>query len=72
METIDLNDLYTVPELAARHPRILSESLLRYQLRDRASTGLSRCCVKIGKKVFIAEHLYQTWLAEQVIAQEVA
>lgn len=62
---IDLNDLFSVSELAARHPRILSTTILRYQLRHRASNGLSKCCVRVGKKLLISERLYQGWLGEQ-------
>lgn len=61
---IDLSDLYSVGELAARHPRILSVLTLRYQLRNRESNGLARACVKIGKKLLISEQRYQEWLAE--------
>ncbi|UIF87809.1 hypothetical protein [Cupriavidus sp. UYPR2.512] len=69
---IDLNDLFSVSELAARHPRVLSVLILRYQLRSRASNGLAKACVKIGKKLLISERRYQEWLSEQAGAQEAA
>ncbi|AUS44753.1 hypothetical protein CYD94_21710 (plasmid) [Ralstonia solanacearum] len=61
---IELTDLYSVGELAARHPRILSVLTLRYQLRNRDANGLAKACVKIGKKLLISERRYQEWLAE--------
>jgi len=63
--TIDLNDLYSVDELAARHPRILSAMTLRYQLRSRAASGLASACVKVGKKLLISEGRYMQWLSSQ-------
>ncbi|GEM_PF-2509789 len=61
---IDLNDLFSVGELAERYPRILSENTIRYQLRDRDRNGLSCACVQIGKKLLISDTGYRRWLAE--------
>lgn len=69
---IDLNDLFSVPDLVARHPRVLSLTALRYQLRNRATNGLVRAVVPIGKKLFISESRYQQWLAETAEAQQEA
>lgn len=63
--TIDLNDLFSVDEMAARHSRVLSVQTLRYQLRGRANTGLAACCVKVGKKLLISEGRYMHWLSTQ-------
>lgn len=60
---IDLEDLYSVDEFAARYPRILTAHTLRYQLRDRDSNGLSAATVKIGKRLMISESGYRRWLA---------
>ncbi|MDO3558275.1 hypothetical protein [Ralstonia pseudosolanacearum] len=68
---IELTDLFSVQELAARHPRVLSVLALRYQLRNRHANGLAKACVKIGKKLLISETRYQTWLSEQA-GQEAA
>ncbi|MCK4130782.1 hypothetical protein [Ralstonia pseudosolanacearum] len=64
---IELSDLFTVQELAARWPKILSVLTLRYQLRNRDSNGLSRAVVRIGKKLLISESRYQQWLAETAV-----
>ena len=63
MHQIDLDDLYTVPEFAQRHARILNTNTLRYQLRDRETNGLASATVKIGKKLLISESGYRQWLA---------
>ncbi|MDO3553085.1 hypothetical protein [Ralstonia pseudosolanacearum] len=61
---IELSDLYTVQQLAARYPHILSVLTLRYQLRNRDANGLAKACVRIGKKLLISHSRYQAWLAE--------
>lgn len=61
---ISLSDLYSVHEMAARHPRVLSVTTLRYQLRSRDYNGLAKACVRIGKKLLISESRYQEWLTE--------
>lgn len=65
IEQIELSDLRTVGQLAAEFPAILSVPTLRWQLRDRDSNGLSRACVKLGKKLLISKTRYQAWLANQ-------
>ncbi|MHC6051943.1 hypothetical protein ACYT84_09270 [Ralstonia solanacearum] len=64
---IELSDLFTVKELAARWPKILSVLTLRYQLRNRDNNGLSKAVVRIGKKLLISESRYQQWLAESAV-----
>lgn len=61
---IELSDLFTVQQLAARHPNVLTVLMLRYQLRNRETNGLKRAVVRIGKKMFISESRFQQWLAE--------
>ncbi len=63
-QQIELSDLYSVLEFAARHPTTLSVNTLRYQLRFREVNGLARACVQLGKKLLISERRYQEWLAE--------
>ncbi len=63
--TINLDDLFSIEELVARHPRILTQATLRYQLRDRSHNGLSRAVIRVGKRLLISETRYQTWLAGQ-------
>lgn len=70
--TIDLDDLFTVSELAERYPRILSKNTLRYQLRERERNGLAAACVQIGKKLLISDARYRQWLAEAQARQGVA
>ena len=61
---IELSDLFTVEQMAARWPKILSQLTLRYQLRNRETNGLSMAVVRIGKRLLISEQRYQHWLAE--------
>jgi hypothetical protein len=63
--TIDLGDLRSVEDLAAEHPRILSVSTLRNQLRQRERNGLAACCVPVGRRVLISKSRYERWLATQ-------
>lgn len=70
-QSIDLNDLYSVADYAERYPRILSQHMLRYQLRNRDENGLGAACVRIGKRLLISDTRYQQWLAkaqEQAVA----
>ncbi len=64
-QSIELNDLRSLEELAAEHPRILTTKTLRYQLRHRGENGLAHCCVAIGKKLLISKSRYEGWLATQ-------
>ena len=65
---IELSDLFTVEQMAARWPKILSQLTLRYQLRSRETNGLSMAVVRIGKRLLISEKRYQQWLAENAAA----
>lgn len=65
---IDLNDLYTVQQLAQQYPGILSVPTLRWQLRWRDANGLAKACVKMGKKLLISKSRYQAWLAQSAEA----
>ena len=60
---IQLDDLFTVDQLAARYPDILTVSALRWQLRFREENGLEKACIRIGKKLLISQSRYQAWLA---------
>lgn len=60
-----LDDLYSVGELAAAFPKILSEPTLRWQLRFRDENGLAGACVRIGKKLLIHRPSYEAWLQSQ-------
>lgn len=68
---VDLDDLFSVEEMASRYPRILSKNTLRYQLRDRTKNGLASACVPIGKKLLISDSGYRRWLAEAQTKHEV-
>lgn len=61
--TLHLEDLYPVKELVAKYPNVLTEYTLRWQLRDREKNGLSRACVRVGKKILISKTRYEEWLA---------
>lgn len=60
---IALDDLFTVEELAAKFPRLLSVPTLRWQLRHREQNGLAPACVPVGRKVLISRARYEQWLA---------
>lgn len=62
-DTLPLDDLYTINDLAAKYPNILTEYTLRWQLRDRAKNGLGPACVRVGKNILISKSRYEQWLA---------
>lgn len=62
-ETLALDDLHTVKDLAARYPKILSVPILRWQLRSRDTNGLAHCCVPVGRNTLISLTRYESWLA---------
>lgn len=62
-EALSLNDLYTVDQLAAAFPNILSVPALRWQLRHRDENGLAAACVRVGKKLLLHRPRYEAWLA---------
>lgn len=64
---IELSDLFSVEQMAARWPKILSVLTLRYQLRNRDNNGLSMAVVRIGKRLLISETRYQQWLAKAAL-----
>lgn len=64
--TIDIEDLRSVHELAAEFPRVLSVWTLREQLRHRRSNGLASACVPVGRRLLISKSRYQQWLASRL------
>jgi hypothetical protein len=62
-DTLQLEDLHSIQELAARFPEILSVPTLRWQLRHRQDNGLASACVSVGKKLLISKSRYEQWLA---------
>ncbi len=64
-ESMPLDDLHSVEDLAAKYPHILSVPTLRWQLRSRDRNGLANCCVQLGKRLLISQSRYETWLASQ-------
>ncbi|MFO1267127.1 MAG: hypothetical protein U1F25_05100 [Rubrivivax sp.] len=66
---IPLDDLHSVEELAAAHPKLLTVTGLRWQLRDRARNGLASACVRMGKRLLISQSRYEAWLATQAGAR---
>lgn len=66
--TLSLEDLFTLEDLVAHYPRILSIATLRWQLRHRATNGMGSACVQVGKKLLISKSRYEAWLAIQAEA----
>ncbi len=62
---IPLDDLRSVEDLAAEHPKVLTIPTLRYQLRNREATGMAAACVRVGKRLLISKSRYEQWLATQ-------
>jgi hypothetical protein len=62
-ESLPLEDLHSIDELAAKFPKILSVPTLRWQLRHRKENGLATACVPVGKKLLISKTRYESWLA---------
>jgi hypothetical protein len=62
---MSLSDLYTVEQLAAEFPNILTVPALRWQLRHRDENGLAPAgvCVRVGKKLLLNRPRYEAWLA---------
>lgn len=60
---IALDDLHTVEDFAAAHPKLLTVPTLRWQLRHRDENGLAAACVAVGKKLLISRTRYESWLA---------
>lgn len=67
---LELDDLFTAEELAAKYPRVLSVNTLRWQLRNRRSNGLDRACVSLRRKLLISKSRFEEWLAAQVESEQ--
>lgn len=63
VESFPLGELFTVEQLAAAFPGILSVPALRWQLRFRDTNGLGPACVRVGKKLLIHRPSYERWLS---------
>lgn len=68
IERSELDNLYSVDDLAARYPKVLTVRTLRWQLRHREENGLCDACVKVGKKLLINEPKYAAWLTTRSAA----
>ncbi len=67
-ETLNLDDLLTIEQLAQRYPAFLSVNTLRWQLRHRDDNGLRPACVQLGRKLLISKTGYERWLATQAVS----
>ncbi len=65
IDTITLDDLFSVEALAAKHSSILTVPTLRWQLRFRNRNGLASACFHLGKKLLISKSRYEQWLSSQ-------
>lgn len=59
---VRLENLHSVEQLADAYPHLLTVAALRWQLRHRASNGLSTACVRVGKRLMIDKDRYEDWL----------
>lgn len=66
-DAVPLEDLYSIEDLAAQYPKILSVAILRWQLRSRHRNGLAQCCVPLGKRLLISKSRYERWLSAQAL-----
>lgn len=71
-ETIALDDLFTVDDLVAQYPKVLSINTMRWHLRHRAQNGLSVACVSMRRKLLISKSRFERWLATQTEAGRAA
>lgn len=62
---VNLEDLYSIEDLAAAFPKILSPDTLRWQLRRRNENGLARCCFPVGRRILISKSRYEAWMASR-------
>lgn len=72
-EAIALDDLFTVEELVAQHPKVLSINTMNWHIRHRDKNGLADACVKgLRRKLLISKSRFERWLATQTEAGRVA
>lgn len=66
-DTPSLDDWFTVDDLAAAFPKILTVPALRWQLRHRDTNGLaaSGAVKRCGKKMLISKSRFERWLASK-------
>ena len=65
-EVIALDDLFTVEELVALHPKVLSVNTMNWHIRRRNKNGLAHACVKgLRRKLLISKSRFERWLATQ-------
>lgn len=62
-----LDDWYSIEDLVAAFPKVLTDAKLRWQIRHRAENGLASACYNQGVrgKMFISKSRYERWLASQ-------
>lgn len=70
IDSMQLDDLYPIEQLAQTFPAQLTVAALRWQLRHRNDNGLAHACVRIGKRLLISRVRYEAWLAGRADAPE--
>lgn len=72
-DTIAIDDLFTVEELAAAYPKVLTVATLRWHIYNRKKTGFDVACVKgLGRKLLISKSRFERWLASQTESRRAA
>ncbi|HMN22290.1 MAG TPA: hypothetical protein PKA16_12975 [Ottowia sp.] len=72
-DAIALDDLFTIEELVAQYPKVLSINTMNWHLRHRDTNGLAAACVKgLRRKMLISKSRFERWLATQTEAGRAA
>lgn len=64
-DRVSLARLRTIAQLAAESGGLFSEGSLRWHVFHAEKTGLDRCIVRVGRRVYFDLDRFEAWLAEQ-------
>lgn len=62
---IALDDLRTIPEMAAMYPTRISQNAIRWYMRDRDLNGLAPAVVRVGRNLLISQSRFEQWLGSR-------
>jgi hypothetical protein len=65
LDSIELESLIPVQQIADRYPAIFSRTTVAWLMRSRDENGLAQAVVRIGRKDFIHKPTFERWLARR-------
>ncbi len=65
LDSIELESLIPVQEVADRYPAIFTRTTVHWLMRNRDQNGLAQCVVRIGKRDFLIKPFFERWLAQR-------